>query len=216
MAQTETRNQRPGRESNEYCFPVPCNCFDVVVSWEEASRRWIATDNGLAAATWLTAYDQWPVTMTDIIDVFCVTCHQDAFCAFDDCCQLRAAYRLITALLCIEEVRLFAYGKPPQFNKGEKMSDILKQQRDECASQLEILHRLCHENCNFLEKMTKVHSEATRSLLADLTAHTDPAVQVTPVAWLTSGSNAMVSYWQEGLNCSLEYQRQLLKAMAKK
>lgn len=96
------------------------------------------------------------------------------------------------------------------------MSDILKQQRDECASQLEILHRLCHENCNFLEKMTKLHSEATRSLLADLTAHTDPAAQVTPVAWLTSGSNSMVSYWREGLNCSLEYQRQLLKALAKK
>lgn len=96
------------------------------------------------------------------------------------------------------------------------MSDILKQQRDECASQLELLNRLCHEHCNFVEKMTKVHSEATRSLIADLTAHTDPAVQVTPVAWLTSGSNAMVSYWQEGLSCSLEYQRQLLKAMAKK
>jgi hypothetical protein len=153
--------------------------------------------------------------MTDITDAFCVTFAQDEFCAFDDC-QIRAAYRLITALLCIEKVRFFACGKPPQFIQGEKMSDILKQQRDEYLSQLELLHRLCQEHCNFVEKMTKLHSEATRSLLSDLTAHTDPSAPMAPATWLTSGSNAMVSYWQEGLNCSLEYQRQLLKALAKK
>jgi len=96
------------------------------------------------------------------------------------------------------------------------MSDILKQQQDKCASQLELFHRLCHEHCNFVEKMTKLHSEATRSLLSDLSAHTDPAAQMTPATWLTSGSNSVVSYWQEGLNCSLEYQRQLLRALAKK
>lgn len=96
------------------------------------------------------------------------------------------------------------------------MSDILKQQRDEYLSQLDLLHRLCQEHCNFLEKATKLHSEATRSLLSDLTAHADPSAPMAPATWLTSGSNAMVGYWQEGINCGLEYQRQLLKALAKK
>lgn len=216
MAPTGIRNQQLGRGSIEYCFPVPCNGFDIVVYWEEVNQRWIATDNGLAAATWLTAYDQWPVTMAEIIGAFCVTCDQDEFCAFDDCCRIRAVHRLIAALLCIEEVRIFAGGKPPQFNKGKKMSDILKQQRDECLSQLELLHGLCHENCNFLEKMTDIHSAAVRGLLSNLTANADPAAQMKPAAWLTSGSHSLLSYWQEGLNCSLEYQRQLLKALAKK
>ena len=213
MKVKETRNLQLAERVDDCLFQVPFNCFDITVCWDAPNQQWLATDNGMAAATWLTAYDQWPISMTQIATGFGVSCVADEFFASDNCCRKRAAYRLITALLRVQEGLQGGDGK---YLKGTAMSDILKKQQDECLVQLDLLHRLCRENCDFLEKITGIHSAAVRELLSNGAVDADLANPKRPAEWLTSGSQSAMRYWQEGLNCSLQYQHQLLSALAKK
>ncbi len=67
-------------ESNSTLYySVPFTCFDVVVTWDIYQSCWMATDNGLAAASLLTAYDQWPINWKSIIQQCGVCCCQDEF-----------------------------------------------------------------------------------------------------------------------------------------
>lgn len=213
MKVEETQNLQLAERDDCCLFQVPFNCFDITVCWDAPNQLWLATDNGMAAATWLTAYDQWPITMTKVITDFGVRCAEDEFFASDNYCRKRAAYRLIAALLRVQDGLPGVSGK---FLKGTTMSDILKKQQGECLVQLDLLHRLCRENCDFLEKMAGIHSAAARELLSNGAAGADQTDPKRPAEWLTSGSQSVMRYWQEGLNCSLQYQRQFLSALAKK
>lgn len=86
------------------CFEVPFASFDVVAAWDKRRNLWLATDNGLAVASWLTAYDQWPKNWTAIIQVCGVSCCQEVFYAFGKQAD-EVARRLIIALLYLDQVR---------------------------------------------------------------------------------------------------------------
>ncbi len=85
-------------------FEVPFACFDVVAAWDEHRNHWLATDNGLAVASWLTAYDQWPSNWAAIIQVCGVSCCQEMFYAYGKQAD-EVARRLIVALLYLDQVR---------------------------------------------------------------------------------------------------------------
>lgn len=86
------------------CFEVPFASFDVVAAWDERRDLWLATDNGLAVASWLTAYDQWPNNWAAIIQVCGVSCCQEIFYAFGKQPE-EVARRLMIALLYLDQVR---------------------------------------------------------------------------------------------------------------
>lgn len=87
-------------------FEVPFACFDITVAWDEHQNLWLATDNGLAVASWLTAYDQWPPNWPAIIQVCGVCCCQEVFYAFGNQAD-EVARRLTIALLYLNQVRQY-------------------------------------------------------------------------------------------------------------
>ena len=88
-------------------FEVPFTCFDVVATWDKNQNYWLATDNGLAVASWLSAYDQWPKNWQTIIDVCNVNCCQEVFYTVGKQAD-EAARRLIIALLYLNQARQYS------------------------------------------------------------------------------------------------------------
>ena len=88
----------------KHYFALPFSCLEVVVTWDRTAGKWRATDNGMATASWLTAYDQWPENSREIIGACGVVCCQDEFSAFGSRAD-QAARQLIAALLYLDEVR---------------------------------------------------------------------------------------------------------------
>lgn len=93
-----------GSSCCERYFDVPFACFQIVAMWDEQRNLWQVTDNGLAVASWLTSYDQWPPNWDAIIGGCGVSCCQEEFYAFGQQAD-EAARRLIVALLYLEQVR---------------------------------------------------------------------------------------------------------------
>lgn len=85
-------------------FEVPFTRFDVVAAWDKHQNYWLATDNGMAVASWLSAYDQWPKNWLAIISICNVKCFQEIFYTFGKQAD-EAARRLIITLLYLNQAR---------------------------------------------------------------------------------------------------------------
>lgn len=101
-------------ESSRY-FQVPFAAFDIVVAWDDDRHLWQATDNGLAVASWLTAYDQWPSNWESIIRDCGVHCCHEEFFAYGNRAD-EVARRLMIALLYLNQVRVLnaVFSLPPR------------------------------------------------------------------------------------------------------
>ncbi len=113
-----TRCRKARGSGRVLCFELPFARFDVVAAWDSKAGMWRATDNGMAAASWLTAYDQWPDGMEVFLGACGVSCCRDEFSALGSRAE-DAARRLIAALCYLDELR-----------KRSTRSVILCHQRD--------------------------------------------------------------------------------------
>lgn len=194
-------------------YEVPFACFDVIAAWDEDQGLWQATDNGLAVASWLTAYDQWPSNWNSIIRDCGVHCCQEEFYAFGNLAD-EVARRLVITLLYLNQVRPLT---KRQFSMNQEfdMSLSFENLKNQAGSQLDLTFRIVQANGEYAEKAVAAHFAMLQALLQKAQA---PESCSSEHAWnaLSEKGSVLTDYCKSCLRDGLDYQKQVLEALSRK